>query len=339
MEIKLLDAILKDKKMIVKAEILWTRKCLLDCHYCKMHTGLANTRYSDFWKRGLQNLQKLNCKFIAIYGAEPLCDFDKLPRFVADAAALDIKMTVITSGIVPNWKYKLRILYDAGLRSVTVSHDMKPLDKSSATKSDNALEVLSFFKTLGPTENTGAVATLTRTNFQEFPAMLKQMNKLQIWTFFDIIHPDRKQPGGKTRGSDYDLLFRKEDIPDLITMLKTIQKMKAEGYRTHASQSFLNYLIKNNDVLIKFNWNCANATCFPSWVTVNCDGLVYPCDDFQPEGIGIPFDQLVELLPLKQKLWKKTTHDLCSGCCWNTHLDAHFIAQGKERLDGDIHTR
>ena len=89
--------------MLIKAEILWTRTCHLSCHYCGMATGQRNLRSSHFWKVGLQNLKELGCPFIAIYGAEPLSDFEKLPMFVEDATKLNISSTLITAG-GPKWK-------------------------------------------------------------------------------------------------------------------------------------------------------------------------------------------------------------------------------------------
>jgi len=65
---------------LVKAEILWTRVCPLRCHYCGMRTGYQNTPTSHDWRVGLENLKELGCQFIAIYGAEPLSDFSKLPE-------------------------------------------------------------------------------------------------------------------------------------------------------------------------------------------------------------------------------------------------------------------
>ena len=63
---------------IVKAEILWTRKCPLSCPYCSMANGRSNDLSIDQWKKGFDNLKQLGCGFAAFYGAEPLADFNKL---------------------------------------------------------------------------------------------------------------------------------------------------------------------------------------------------------------------------------------------------------------------
>ena len=188
--------------MIVKAEILWTRMCPLRCHYCSMVTGEQNTPDVYYWMRGLDTLKSLNCKFIAIYGAEPLSDFAKLPAFVHYANHLGIDMTVITSGCAVDTLEKLTELYTAGLRSLTTSYDIVDLDLSSKAKSSKALELLEFFRSLGPVDNVAVVVTLTKKNYKLLYNVMEEMTARKIWTFFDIIHPDRGQPGSKVRGSD-----------------------------------------------------------------------------------------------------------------------------------------
>jgi len=240
--------------MIVKAEILWTRKCPLSCHYCNMATGLSNSRSLDFWKRGLHNLKKLNCSFIAIYGAEPLADFSKLPGFIAYARRLDIDLTLITSGCVPGAKEKLEQLYKVGLRSLTTSYDIIDLDLSSAAKSNKAIHLLNHFKKLGPVDNLAVVVTLTRKNYKHVYETAVEMTRQGIWLFFDIIHPDRGQLGSKAKGRDESLLFQKQDIPELVIELNRLKNAKSY-LKIHASKQFFDLLIHNPDFLLDYNWN------------------------------------------------------------------------------------
>jgi MoaA/NifB/PqqE/SkfB family radical SAM enzyme len=303
-----------------------------------MVTGAKNTPSSYFWRKGLDNLKKLGCSFIAIYGAEPLADFDKLPNFVAYASYLGIDMTLITSGCIIGTPNKLKQLYDVGLRSLTTSFDIVNLDMSSAAKSNKALDLLEYFRRLGPIDNIAVVVTLTKKNYKLLYETMVEMTKRGIWTFFDIIHPDRGQPGSKSKGSDPELLFSEEDLPDVVTQLKKIRQAKGE-LMIHASNSFLDYIIDNPQALVKYNWNCADYKCFPSWVTVNCDGKVYPCDDFQVKKTGIPLDELYNRWDEASILWSKSIKKSCPGCVWNTHIDAHNIKQGLVNISEYVHKK
>ena len=70
------------KQELTKTEWLWTRKCPLHCKYCAMATGQPNMLTLAECRTAIDTLKSLGCGFIAFYGAEPLCDFDKLPETV-----------------------------------------------------------------------------------------------------------------------------------------------------------------------------------------------------------------------------------------------------------------
>lgn len=317
---------------IVKAEILWTRQCPLACSYCSMNTGQTNSRSLDFWKKGLIELKKVGCKFLAIYGAEPLSDFDKLPQFIKIASNL-FDLTIITSGKVPRFYKKLKILYEQGLRSLTMSYDIIPLDVFSKTKSNKALKALEYFRTLGPVDNVAVIVTLTRQNYKYLFNTVQTLSKQGIWTFFDIIHPDRGQPGSKAKGWFTELLFTKEDVSLLLIELHKLYSNT--DLLVHASSDFVNKLKENPDIITDFTWNCTESKMFPSWITVDYNGIIQPCDDFR-------VDTAYELTDIFNKwdeiksVWAPCVKD-CPGCAWNTHIDAHFIKENIIPINKYIH--
>jgi len=301
-----------------------------------------NTPTLQNWFDGFKNLKSLGCSFAAFYGAEPLEEFEKLPDVINFAELNNIHTTVITSGIVDDLDKKLKILYNHGLRSITTSYDYVSTDSSSTLKTSKALEVINSFRSIGPVRDVAVVMTLTRANFRYLPDVIKVMSKENIWTFFDIIHPSRNQPGTKVKDTNKDLLFLKEDFPDLIQILNEVAIMKNSGdFLCHASKYFIGYLrsalISKIDYF-KF-WNCAhNSLLFPSWVTVDCDGTVKPCDDFfDPNQKIIKIWELYDNWYIFQDIWSKIVSSKCPGCLWNTHLDSHFIKEGSLPITDYIH--
>lgn len=327
---------------IVKAEILWTRKCPLKCHYCNMVDGRENTYPLEKWIEGIDALKDRGCKFIAFYGAEPLYDqYKKLAEVIGHAEVIGVDTTIITGGTVPNFKDKIKYLYDKGLRSLSMSYDMKPLDDYSRAKSSKALESLEWFQKLGEYRDTAAIATLTRTNFKLLPETIKKLTSKNIWTFFDFIHPDRGQEGSKCKGDSKDLLFREEDFKELKQILLEVKNLKTKGYLCHSSHPFIEAITHNNfEKLRKFNWNCAEEENFPAWITIDCDGQVGICDDFRP---AIDFDFKIHEIGNQIKWlsciseYKKITKDECPGCCWNTHIDAHLVKDGILSINDYVH--
>jgi len=301
-----------------------------------MATQEANSYPIELWKEGLLQLRKLDCKFIAIYGAEPTADFDNLCEFVKTASLMGFDMTLITSGQGGNIPEKLKLLYEAGLRSLTMSYDIVPLDPSSAIKSSKALKTLNYFGSLGPVDNLAICTTLTRKNYTKLYDSFKVLAELGYWTFFDIIHHDRGQEGSKVKGRDEELMFTEDDILPLITQLQLL-KTNRDRLKIHASDGFLDYLCNNPELFLTYDWNCANSRSFPSWVTIDCDGQVYPCDDFQPKSIGVPFHQIADRWETFQDAWRTKVSIDCPGCIWNTHIDANLIKEGAVSINQYIH--
>ncbi len=323
---------------IVKAELLWTRICPLDCHYCGMVTQLRNSRSSSDWRLGMENLKSLGCRFVAIYGAEPLADFDKLPELIRSINECGMDSTVITSGVTPAFEKKLRLLHDAGLRSLTMSHDLCLEDKSSKLKSDRSLEGLTFFQSLG-CRDVAVVVTLTRTNHHLLPEFVTRMSDHGIWTLFDFVHPDRGQEGTKCRGNAVGLKFSAPaDLTILRGTLDQLIRLKAKGCLVHTSFHFVSTVSRDNfDVLRNFSWNCARELNFPAWVTISCDGKVFPCDDFQPAAAPFDMTKLYSQWNDFCDYWKPYVARACPGCCWNTHIDAHAIKANRISIGDYVH--
>jgi len=333
---------------LVKAEILWSRTCGLKCPYCAMVTNDKTKKDLSLWKKGVEQLKQLNCNFCAIYGAEPLDDFDGLPEFIRMLYQNNILSTIITNACSPNTKEKLSILYANGLRSLTTSYDGEGdeiIDNSSRAKTNRGLELIRWFRdSFVDLRDVAVVATIHRKNYKSIPKIIEKMTKENIWMLFDIIHPDRNQPGSKCKNcvTTDELLFQPEDLPGVINVLKQILGMKNNSYLVHWSKNLVDYIVNNPTVLLKYNWHCAKDKIFPSWVTVENTGEVYCCDDFHVVDPKLKHSiylwELADRFEEFTKYQKEMALKYCSGCIWNTHFDANAIKQGNIPFGNYVHT-
>jgi MoaA/NifB/PqqE/SkfB family radical SAM enzyme len=204
--------------------------------------------------------------------------------------------------------------------------------------------IIDTFRSFGETRDAAVVITLTRNNFQFLPGIIEVMSSKGIWTFFDLIHPDRGQPGSKTKNTDLDLLFRPEDIVTLCDILKDVKKQKEKGLLCHSSKPFLETVTLAGSLFLQapkesmYIWNCALYDQFPSWVTIECDGNVKPCDDFYASDVSIiKVWEIADMWSRFCAIWKPIVKERCPGCLWNTHIDSHLIKRGDLLLTDYIH--
>jgi MoaA/NifB/PqqE/SkfB family radical SAM enzyme len=295
------------------------------------------------WAEGIDNLKALGCGFIAFYGAEPLLEFENLRDVICYAEQQGIHTTVITSGVVPHFREKLVDLRAAGLKSLSMSFDIVPIGEGSERKMREAEEHLLFFKKFTGVRDVAAIATLTSKNYMYLPKMVDEMTKSGIWTFFDIIHPDRGQPGTKCRNypGTEELLFKKDDIPFLQEMFKKLKVQKSEGKLVHVSNVFLDMIINDTALAINYDWNCGLEKDFPAFLTVDIDGVVMPCDDFFIPGRFGGYEIKIYNLAKNWhnfKKWRTIIRRKCPGCIWNTHVDAYAIKRGDVPFSDYVHT-
>jgi MoaA/NifB/PqqE/SkfB family radical SAM enzyme len=324
-----------------------------------MATGAENNMSSYLWKVGIDKLKNLGCGFIAFYGAEPFVERpDDLCEVVGHAESIGIHTTVISSGAALNFDECINRLHENGGRSLSMSYDPNPVDTHSYAKSRKAIETLEYFKELELVRDVATITTLTSQNAAFFAKHVAKMSSMGIWSMFDIIHADRGQPGSKCRNFPgiEDLMFDTgAGLIDLGGTLAGLQAMKKEGAKVHTSTPFIAYIDNkiqkffavaegetDEEELDLYDWNCAQYFVFPSWLTIDCDGTVYPCDDFQPDA---PMYRQFHICTIDENFrqfegfWRPITKRMCPGCLWNTHFDCHLIKQGVIPFEDYVHTK
>jgi radical SAM protein with 4Fe4S-binding SPASM domain len=294
----------------------------------------------DQWKQGMDNLKKLDCQFAAFYGAEPMLEFNKLKYVVGYAESIGIHTTVITSGIrIPEFRKKVQKMVDMGAKSFSLSYDVLPYCASSKLKTEKAFQEMKWIRSLSGIRDVAAIATITSQNYHMIPVMIAKMSAEGIWTFFDFIHEDRGMPGTKCSGK-CNIKIKPEDWEPLKQYLGLISHMKKGGYLVHTNDFFIDTvkeLVKNNGDI--YSWSCAEHKAFPSWVTIDCDGSVYPCDDFHTSRIYPKFHELENPITWREMFYEMEMdirNNYCR-CCWNTHIDAHAVKDGIVPITNYIH--
>mgnify|MGYP003965247093 CR=1 FL=1 len=336
-------------RRLVKAEILWTRKCPLKCSYCGMVDYPFEKAPTEQMCEGVRRLAKLGCEFAAIYGSSPLwsCEFEGLPEFVRECGRQGVLTTVIADGVDKQSKEKVALLYEAGLRSLTCSLDADPsqkehfADKATQVKAGKGLELIRWWKKTFYEEPIDAqlTATVTRRNWRALLGAVPMLSKEGIWFSFDFVHPDRGQPGTKCKGTAEGLRFEStmEDMLAVSQFASELWKLKEEGALIHQSSEYLRALFEQPGLVTSLKWMCNRGKAFPAWVTVDADGSVLPCDDFWTDRSLKVWDLEEVTLEAFGRLYRKEVETKCPGCIWSTHWDAVQIVDGGDGFEHYAH--
>ena len=321
---------------LTKVELLWSRECPLACAGCRMPNALrrAGRRVEHAgtlgqWRRGLQQLQSWGLQFVAVYGAEPLWRLDGLAQLVDTMYDLGIACTVITA--LPGHPRMRQLLAESRLDSLTVSYDALEAgdgaagDAHRAAKSSQGLEVVQS----SDLRDRAVVATVHHGNADAVPGMARHATDLGAWFMFDLLHCDIGPLGKCGRPGE----LRPPTVAQVRRMVDQLLALKASGARVHASEAYLRLLADSYSGQPRDLWHCYGQS--TGWLTVDADGSLLPCDDWQrvyPGGLvwdDLDADHVAA--------WKDQAVQRCPGCAWNTHYDACAIERGELPVEGYVH--
>jgi MoaA/NifB/PqqE/SkfB family radical SAM enzyme len=305
---------------IIKAELLISRTCSRYCSGCAMKKiGVEYEKYSDTaaWSAGLSNLKKAGCEFIALYGAEPLDrDAAFLKNLIGLIKEIGMSYTIITG------KYDVAKAKSLNLKSLSVSYDGRNASgKERIVKSHGAL---TFLKSFPEIADRACILTLSKQTINELISTVDYVLSLGYWFLFDLAHNSNNMPKNVSKCTQN---LDKINATTIKHFLQYLIDLKKDGAKVHCSIEWLEYLQKNFNQDIRTIWHCKKSR-EVGWVTVNYDGTVYPCDDFQ-EGY---VDKLWEIDDWSHfEMWRNLTVSRCPGCAWNTHFDGCLICETNNR--------
>jgi hypothetical protein len=279
-----------------------------------MHRGLL-----DEWRRGIQRMRSLGSEFVAIYGAEPMLRPVMLPEVVTAIYETGMSATVITA--LPKGERMRQLLRNSPLDSITMSYDVATSDADRVTKTDETLPALEMHRHL---RDRAVVMTITAENVHTVLDVCDQMHAQGVWFLFDIFHSS----GGPHSKCGHDAALAPPPAEAMRAVAaRLLERKKYQGLKIHASEAYLELVATKYDGDPRSLWHCAGKP--TGWITVDSDGSILACDDYQrryPGGkIWDDFDE--------QNLaaWMQLTRAECVGCAWNTHVDACAIEGGMSR--------
>jgi MoaA/NifB/PqqE/SkfB family radical SAM enzyme len=330
------------KSKLLKAEILLTRHCNLQCEYCGIvDNSRAVELDEEHWKKAFTNIiEVLGGKFIAIYGGEPMIKYNMLKNLLNFLSTNypHVDHTVISNSVLLTQE-KAEELMANGLKSWTVSAD----SIEGTNPRDNAgFRALEIFKKLGLRDLAVSI-TIHKKNVHTVADLVRHINELGYWALFDVIHTDK---GGYTFAPKAekipDYVLTGEDASQLQVLAYELSRMYYEGKALiHQLPEFFNYLA-NPYYSIERNWICS----YPAWITVDSNGHMMCCEDWTQ-----PLTNSYNILDfVEERVWDRYVNDWkhdvkcgsgehgpCKGCLWSGHLQSEIALKDEHGIDYFAH--
>jgi len=305
------------------ATILPTRKCNLNCSYCKIKNP-KNFHKELNWAEWVICLKKLNEQidslcFTVLLGGDVTTWGEDLVKFAAAMSGTSIPYGFTTNGLLLTEEY-LKKLKKYGLDSVSVSLDTLKTreDGNENVKSQKTIQLLPLLNKLGFKE-LHCTITVDNTNLVEVPSIIKYLTSQNTYSEITPMLFGKHSVYDYT--SDYetlkDRLFTEKDKGRIDHTMAEVVRMKKEGYLIHNTD---NYLLSWSQWGVKQQWKCN----YPVNIVVDADGSMRLCLQIKGNRVARHY---VGNLDFKEFLkdWYKDYNEYCRGCYWNCAYEAKYV--------------
>ena len=297
------------------AKILITRKCNLNCAFCKIKRKrkLKGELSLEEWKRGITNLKKIGVKTIQILGGEPTTR-DDLEDLIIFLNKENFFYSIESNSTFSEKRFKS--LIEAGIKGYCAdvnTFNFKMKKDWYIIKSNRGFKMLLKMKRAG-VPYLEANIIINRRNIKEVPFIVKKLSYLGIWTNIIPVHYGKGFKWElRTENISNEFKIRELDRPIVEKTINELVKMKKKGYRIINSVNYFESLAKVNCSPI--GWHCTE---FPR-LRIDASGSLWICNDVRGD-VASKYN----ILTLNKKTFKQFRRDWqtdkqrlkCPGCAW-----------------------
>lgn len=311
-----------------------TERCNLQCKMCNIWKRESKDMTLKEIEQYAEILKGLEVQNVVVTGGEPFLhpDIIEIVKLLNDygfSIRLQTNGTLVT-------EEKIKALAEAGLKNITLSLDT--LDEKMfdwICNSKNLVQKIEKLLDMVAENMDGFIVvntTVSKLNIIELPKIVKFVNSKGAYSSLMPVHLGLAENIPHfCFGYCKEMLFSKEDIPEIEKSYGEILRMKKEGYRIINSSKFLNasleYFRTGN-----YAWNCRAGERF---FVIYPDGDVAPCDAFSPL-FNIKSGSLDKFSSTEYREGARRIREECRGCvsaCWReTNLFVDDFATQLEQM-------
>ena len=288
------------KAIPTHADITVTRRCTLDCPYCRATAQAGPEMSAEEILDAASVLYDLGNRYVSLTGGEPLLRED-LPQILSGLSKRTRITSLLTNGTLLT-EERLDELARSRLMSLGISVDgIRPSPEPKSCDVE-FLEMVRRVSTRYGFKVT-LMSTLKRSSCEETVAMIDRLTDMGFWVTVNLLMAD--SGSWRLRGNATELAFKEEDIPQLKASLDRLSRMKRVIWTPRFFERIPDYL-RGQQV-----FDCCAGT---HTLSIDCDGRVMPCVDLPPTEIH--YTGLKEAFPLPLPK--------CRGCMWSCYFEESY---------------
>lgn len=306
--------------MITEAQVFLTRKCNLNCGYCKL---TKNKKIKDLsledWEKSFLKLEKIGIKTVKIMGGEPT-----VKNWLPDLIEFISKNTSIKVAVLSNSVFSYQTaekLAKSGLFGYYASIDsLQDIYEGGdpVKKTHNGYSMLQSMKNLG-VPLLGANVVINKFNMHLVPSIVKELSNRGIYVNVCTLQVTKNKDKEFSRSDIKESYkFKSFDLYELIDISRELIEIKKGGYKITVPYEYL----KNISLYgINSNWQCKDIY----QLRIDSDGGLMLCNEYRTKLADKYKIQNITLKEYEEFLreWKNQRKKVnCDGCYWSCFIQA-----------------
>ena len=310
--------------MITEAQVFLTRKCNLNCGYCKLVKNKTLKELSlKEWIKAYSIMGEIGIKTVKIMGGEPTIK-NWLPDLLKEVS---IKTAIISNSIFSE-ETRDKIAnanffgYFASVDSLSSINEVKdPIRKSISGYS--MLKYLWNFDI----PILAANVVINKFNFKEVPEIVERLSDEGFFVNLCMVqHTQNANKEFSRVNIRKGYLFTNEDKKELKALSKKLLKMKRRGVKITVPEIYIKDIVKFG---INCNWKCKKL----SQLRIDCDGGLMLCNEYR-SSLADDYN-ILDMTKSKYKEFLNQWYEVrrkvgCDGCYWSCFIQAESNIKDKK---------
>jgi len=313
-KLKISSRIISASKGPLSGSLFITRKCNLNCPYCRAIRHPWKDLNTAEWIEVINKLYSWGVRLFSITGGEPMIRKD-IYEIVAHISLTRKAIPWLISNFTIMTREKIDRLADAGLLFLTASLDSL---SNSGVKSDGSiLNLLEYARSRGIICST--ITVIHRDNIDEIPDIMNEVTRRGI--IFDVGF--YQNVGGLFSASDADL-----KVKDRQKLERLRSWLRSHKLKTGLVAPSWKFLKSDLQMYSEMSWKCPAQK--DAFLVINNDGRLMPCQEFVSSVNVLDIDNLWDHRWRQQKAAIVKT---CSGCYYGCYYQKVHMSPVDVLLD------